>query len=100
MYGPLNALVPADAAEEWAQRLMNATGKGDKAAFAIMQLCRKTGDRYRDIADEMRLAANTWLTEQNAPDHFLQLVRDGGQLQVEEQRIVFGDSLPHGLRIE
>jgi len=30
----------------------------------------------------------------------LELVREGGQLAAEEQRGVFGESLPRGLRIE
>ena len=33
-------------------------------------------------------------------DHFVSLVRDGGTLEKEEQRAVFGESLPKGLRVQ
>ncbi|MDB5173697.1 MAG: Chaperone protein DnaK, partial [Phycisphaerales bacterium] len=100
VYGPLNALVAPEAAEDWAMRLMEAAIDGDKAAFALVQLSRKTGDRYRDVSDETRETAIRFLMEREAPPHYLELVREGGQLRAEEQRVVFGESLPRGLRIE
>jgi hypothetical protein len=100
MYGPLNALVPVETVEQWAQRIMSGNAKDEKAVFAIVQLCRRTGDRYRDVSDETRSAALAWLAGRKAAAHSRQLVRDGGQLEAEEQRIVFGESLPRGLRIE
>ena len=65
-----------------------------------MQMARRTADRYRDLNDASRAAAIQWLTEQRAAAHLLQLVRDGGQLDLEEQRQVFGESLPKGLQLE
>jgi hypothetical protein len=100
MYGPLNALVPVEIAEMWVKRLIAADLQEEKTVFAVVQLCRRTGDRYRDVSDETRLLALSCLAERNASAHFKQLVEEGGTLQAEEQRIVFGESLPRGLRIE
>ena len=100
MYGPLNALVPAETAQEWTARIIASGVEDEKATFAVMQLCRRTGDRYRDVADETRESAITWLRARNGSAHSQQLVREGGQLEAEEQRVVFGESLPRGLRIE
>ncbi|MDB5333703.1 MAG: Chaperone protein DnaK [Phycisphaerales bacterium] len=100
VYGPLNSLVPPEAAEEWATRMMGTDIPGDKAAFAAVQLCRKTGDRYRDVSEAVRDEALQFLTRRAAPEHYLELVKEGGQLATEEQKIVFGESLPRGLRIE
>ena len=36
----------------------------------------------------------------NARAHYLDLIRSGGELADEEQRLAFGESLPRGLRIE
>jgi hypothetical protein len=36
----------------------------------------------------------------DAPPHFVQLVREGGLLDSEEQGRVFGEALPIGLRIQ
>jgi len=99
LYGPLNAVVAADVAEQWAKRLMAMPQEAETAALALMQLCRKSGDRYRDISDRMRAEAVEWLTAHQARPHFLQLVHQGGQLEAAEQGMVFGESLPQGLRM-
>jgi hypothetical protein len=100
MYGPLNALVPAEIAEKWTRHIIDRDIKDDKAIFAVVQMCRRTGDRYRDVADDVRAEAVKWLGDRNAGAHSQQLVREGGQLEAEEQRALFGESLPRGLRIE
>jgi molecular chaperone DnaK (HSP70) len=100
VYGPLNALVAPETAEEWATRLMASGTDGEKAAFAVVQLSRKTGDRYRDVSDEGREQTLNYLTSREAPPHYIELVREGGRLGTQEQKIVFGESLPRGLRIE
>jgi hypothetical protein len=40
-----------------------------------------------------------WLSRRGAAAHFVALVREGGNLDTEEQGLVFGESLPKGLRI-
>jgi hypothetical protein len=98
VYGPLNTLIPAETAAAWVQRL---SGFQDEAvAFAIVQLARRTNDRYRDIADTTRTNALNWLESRAAASHFVDLVRTGGSLREEEQKIAFGEALPRGLRIE
>jgi len=52
------------------------------------------------VSDATRGRIVEWLRAHQAPEHFITLVRDGGQLEVQEQRSVFGESLPRGLRIE
>jgi hypothetical protein len=99
VYGPLDALLPADVAADWARRVMSLPSGDAKATFAVVQLCRRTGDRYRDVPDDARTAAVEWLTARAAAPHFIELVRQGGQLEAEEQRVVFGEALPRGLRI-
>jgi hypothetical protein len=64
-----------------------------------MQLARRTDDRYRDLPDSLREAALEWLIPQSAPAHFLELVRVGGTLDVEEEGLIFGEALPKGLRL-
>jgi hypothetical protein len=38
--------------------------------------------------------------ERAAPARYCGLVHHGGQLREDEQRLVFGEALPRGLRIE
>lgn len=98
-YGPLNTVVPAEKAEEWALRLMALRDATKESAFALMHLSRCTGDRYRDLPEESREKALAWLKEHKASERLLELVRDGSLLDAEEQDRAFGEALPPGLHL-
>ncbi|VGO14719.1 Chaperone protein HscA [Pontiella desulfatans] len=98
-HGPLNTVVPADTAENWAGRLMKLHGKKKEVAFALMHLARHTGDRYRDVSDDTRTDIVTWLNEHGASGRLTTLVRSGGLLDAEEQDQAFGEALPPGLHL-
>ncbi len=99
LYGPLNTVVPADELVPWLKKLMEIDLDDPMADLAVMQMARRTGDRYRDLPDKVRASAADWLSRRGAPCHFVALVREGGDLDTEEQGLVFGESLPKGLRI-
>jgi hypothetical protein len=99
LYGPLNTVVPAETVADWLKKLLEGCAGEAAGRLAVMQLARRTDDRYRDLPEKLRSAAAAWLERQGAPDHFVQLVRDVGRLDDEEQGLVFGESLPRGLRI-
>ncbi len=99
LYAPLDAVLPPDLAASWVSRLMACAGDQAAAHLAIMQLARKTGDRYRDLPAALREATLAWLDARQVPAHFIELVRNGGVLDAAEQALVFGESLPRGLRI-
>ena len=99
MYGPLNTVLAADVAAGWIERLMTMRQPAETAPLAVMQLARKTGDRYRDLGSKLRDEVLAWLKLHAAPAHFVELVREGGELAADEQGLVFGESLPRGLRL-
>ncbi len=100
VYGPLNTVTPVETAAEWAGRLMDlAAGDQPMEHLALMELARKTDDRYRDLPEKLRGKVLEWLVSNRAQDHFIQLVRSGGRLDREVQGLVFGEALPKGLRI-
>lgn len=99
MYGPLNTLVPAETAERWLARALTLPAEAETALFAVMQIARRTNDRYRDIAEPIREQAVSWLSSNRAPAHYIDLVRQGGELLRDEQDQMFGESLPPGLRV-
>ncbi len=100
LYGPLNTVVPSNHVERWLDVLWKQAGDEPMRTMATMQLARRTDDRYRDVSPRYRTLAVTWLSDHEAAPHLIELVRDGGQLDIEEQREVFGESLPLGLRLE
>lgn len=99
VYGPLNTVIARELAEEWLHRVLRLPGSDPMEAFAVMQLARNTGDRYRDIDEAARRSVLKWMERTQAPPHFRQLVREVASLETEEQGLVFGEALPQGLRI-
>ncbi len=99
LYGPLNTVVDRKLATKWARGLMRLEASDSAQAFALMQLTRRTGDRYRDVAPEFAAEVVDWLAQHNAPLHLTQLIQEVGSLDTDEQQRAFGESLPKGLQL-
>jgi len=100
LYGPLNTVVASEVAGRWINAFAGDPKVDDPMlTFAVMQLARRTGDRYRDVHDDVRQQALAWLTAIGAGPHNIDLVREGGRLDSDEAGRVFGESLPKGLRV-
>lgn len=99
MYGPINTIVPVENAARWALRLIEMQHSQDELFFAVMQIARRTGDRYRDLSAETRERVLAWMAAAATPRRYIELVREGGLMGGEEQNRVFGESLPQGLRL-
>lgn len=99
VYGPLNTVVAPEITAKWLDRVLHLEGTDAMESFALMQLARKTGDRYRDIEDGLRQKVLKWMAQIGTPQHQQQLVREVATLDSEEQGLVFGEALPSGLRI-
>jgi hypothetical protein len=99
MYGPLNTVVGPPEAQRWIGRLLEIESPSDAALFSLVQMARRTSDRYRDIDDSLRQRVSGWLDRHAAPPHYQELVSRGGELDEEEAGLVFGESLPRGLRL-
>lgn len=99
VYGLLNDVVPRERVEKWLDVLLASSGEEQVDQFALMQLARRTNDRYRDIDDDRRAHVLQRLEELSASKNLRRLVAEGGRLDDQQQQQVFGESLPHGLRI-
>jgi hypothetical protein len=99
VYGPLNVVVPSDTVGDWILRMLELSPDDALATWTLMQLARRTGDRYREISEKLRGRVIEALKGRDAPAHFVKLVEEGGELDVAEQSQAFGEALPKGLRI-
>ena len=99
VYGPLNAVVSPDVVVRWLNRLMKFDNSDPLVSFAVMQLARKTGDRYRDIDETTRHSVLLWMDRTQTAKRHRELVREVGTLETEDQSLLFGEALPKGLRI-
>lgn len=99
LYGPLDCVLPAATVERWIEALLALElREPHKAAFALAQLARRTGDRGRDVDEDLRARLTARLRDMGAPRAAV-LVAQVVALEVREQSIALGDTLPAGLRL-
>jgi hypothetical protein len=103
LYGPLNTIVHHQTVERWLDVLLGFE-PGDHNenvawAFCLVQLARRTGQRALDIDDEHRQRVLAALHSGHAPAHWVKMVEEVSELEGEEEKQLFGDSLPIGLRL-
>lgn len=83
------AQIEADIAPDWARQ--------EAAAFAVAQIAQATGDRARDLPEEVRLRIAAQLEAAQAAPGWVAMVREVTVLDEADQRRVFGEALPPGL---
>jgi molecular chaperone DnaK (HSP70) len=98
-YGPLNCVVPAEAAAEWLQALLNLPELTPEVASAVSQLGARTADPMRDISDDLRQAAIARLSEAGFAGELVESLREYVPPARTDSRRLFGESLPEGLRL-
>ena len=99
LYGPLNAVVPPAIAGRWLEAVMGYTwAQPERIAFSVAQLARRTGDRARDLDDDLRARAAQFIRKTGAA-RAATLVEEIVALESREQSIALGDTLPPGLRL-
>jgi molecular chaperone DnaK (HSP70) len=97
--GSAHLAVPARTAEEWALRLVASSAPRRDLVFPLAQLARRSGDRARDVSEEVREEVLAALAAAGAPEEALHAVREVALASAEEEQRVFGESLPPGLRL-
>jgi molecular chaperone DnaK (HSP70) len=100
-HGPIDRIVSKDLVENWINTLLEEDWPSPKsAASAIAQMARRTNDRMRDIdrnlCDQIikRLSRFEWA------EHFIEQINEVVHLDREDEKYIFGESLPVGLYIE
>ncbi|AVT03623.1 Hsp70 family protein [Paracidovorax avenae] len=83
------AQIEADIAPDWARH--------EAAAFAVAQIAQATGDRVRDLPEEVRMQIAGQLEAAHAAPGWAAMVREVTVLDEADQRRVFGEALPPGL---
>ncbi len=100
LYGSAHQVVPPEVAGRWLEAVLAVDWKKvEPAAFAATQIARLTGDRSRDLADELREQVLARLAASNASASWITQVRTVIELDKADERRAFGESLPAGLRL-
>ncbi|HEY2159553.1 MAG TPA: molecular chaperone DnaK, partial [Isosphaeraceae bacterium] len=103
LFGPANTVVGRDKAERWTKALLDrefAQGRETTdAVFALSQLARVSGDRARDLDEDLRARVIERLEALGADEEAIRPVREFTELEAAQQGQALGDSLPVGLRL-
>ncbi|MGL6315570.1 Hsp70 family protein [Vibrio sp. WXL103] len=98
LYGSQHNVIPREQVEQWLPKLLSQDwGKESMAGFATVMMCRKTGDRQLDIADDYRVQVIEKLKKSKLPGSWLTMVEQVQALSQSDSKRMFGDALPHGL---
>lgn len=99
-YGSAHRVVPAHVAAQWLERALSFDLRDTpEAAFAATLLARASGDRERDLDDGTRREVARRLDEADQPPSWQQMVLEPTVLEAADERRIFGDALPPGLRL-
>jgi len=99
MYGPLDRLVPPADAAAWVEGLLALNlEKRESVGRVLVHLANRTGDRGRDLPEEVRAQVAAWLAPLKNGDHLQELLADADSGRSEEEQAwIFGEALPTGL---
>ncbi|MGO1296128.1 MAG: Hsp70 family protein, partial [Vibrio sp.] len=98
LYGSAHNVIPREQIQQWLPTLLEQDWQYDTmAAFATVMMCRKSGDRTRDVNDELRAQVLAKLSDNKVPESWYQLVNSQTELSEQESKRAYGDALPTGL---
>ena len=93
-------VAPPEVAESWLVKLLQLDWrKVEPAGFAAAHIARMTGDRSRDIGEEVRADVLRRLAASGAPPMWTAMVREVVELDQAVETRLLGDALPPGLKL-
>ena len=99
-HGSAHEVVDSATVADWLQVLLALDWKKiEPAAFAAAHLARMTGDRSRDIADELLATILARLKAVGAPPQWHAMVSEVTQLDEANTKRMLGEALPPGLKL-
>ncbi len=106
LYGPANCVIPATQAEPLIKNFLKTLKekppkeKQKRAcAEALLNMCRLTGDRVRDLPEGVRKEAFEEAQKLGLPEEALEALKKVKPLATREASQLFGEKLPLGLRL-
>ncbi|MDD5580673.1 MAG: hsp70 family protein [Methylobacter sp.] len=99
-HGSSHNVIPAHIVDKWMRQiLLEDWKKIPQAGFAATLISRMSGDRARDIDEKMRRQVIEKLKLNKAPSSWIDMVEHVKELDEKEEKQVFGEALPPGLKL-
>ncbi|MCG8688325.1 MAG: molecular chaperone DnaK, partial [Desulfobacterales bacterium] len=101
LYGSVDRVIPPTEVSRWIQQVMKKPWKkNDPVDTLIASLSRKTGDRTRDIAEDLVDQIIAWLKEKGADQKTVVQIQKKTGMDMKEKSQQFGERLPTGLLLK
>ncbi len=98
LYGPADRVIPPAEVSKWIDQLISYSWSNPNTAGRIVsQLARKTGDRSRDLDENVQADVLDWMEQNDMPEDRKRRVREIVPLAYQDQDAMFGESLPQGI---
>ena len=100
LYASVHHVLPPATAQHWISQIAAIAPDWafhEAAAFAVAQIARATGDRARDLPEDLRLQIAQQLQAAHAAPGWAAMVREVKTLDEADQSRVLGEELPPGL---
>ena len=100
LYGPLSSIVPPDEAARWIDALLAIKKMVPELAAAVVQIAALTGDPLRDLDREVVSRARQRVRDADIDEAWTRPLREVVTTSSADANRVFGEPLPHGLRLD
>ncbi|WP_394754819.1 Hsp70 family protein [Crenothrix sp.] len=99
-HGSSHNVIPAVIVTDWLTRMLREDWrKSPHIGFAATLIARMSGDRARDIDDDIRSLVTDKLKLSKAPQSWVDMVEQVKVLDEKEEKQIFGEALPPGLKL-
>ncbi|MCA9617170.1 MAG: molecular chaperone DnaK, partial [Myxococcales bacterium] len=99
-YGSAHQVVPKHVVMQWLEIALRFDWRdAPEAAFAATLMARVSGDRERDLDEPIRKRVAERLMMSAQSESWQKMVLEVTQLEEADERRIFGDALPPGLRL-
>ena len=104
VYATLQQVVSASRVQSWVEKLLRLelawlANNSAMVSLCLMQMTRRTDDRYRDVPSSLRDRVAAQMSQLGAPAMHIDLVLHGGGLDQASADSIVGETLPLGFRI-
>jgi molecular chaperone DnaK (HSP70) len=98
LYGPADRVIPPDEAAKWIKIILNKKWVDPKPVLnALSQMARKTGDRTRDLDENLIIQVIAFMERFPDSDPYSQILKQIVPIAKKEENTIFGESLPSGI---
>ncbi|MDD2724125.1 MAG: hsp70 family protein [Methylovulum sp.] len=99
-HGSSHNVIPPETVSIWLLRMMQEDWKkSPPIGFASALIARMSGDRSRDIDEDLRVQISSKLRLSKAPASWVELIEEVKELDEKDEKQIFGEALPPGLKL-